>query len=343
MIFTVAEQVAKSERHISFYLSCGSRSAAPVIFLHGWPELSISWRHQLATFANLGFHALAPDMRGYGRSSVYARHEDYSQEEIVADMIELLDVIGAEKAVWVGHDWGSPVVWSIAQHHPQRCHGVTNLCVPYIPEGFAAESIIPLADRRVYPEDRFPAAQWDYQLFYRENFAAACAGFESNVRATVRTLFRAGDPAGKGKPARTSFVRSNGGWFGPKQQAPDVPRDAAVLNEEDEHRYVAALERNGFFGPDSWYMNAEVNTQFAERAKANWRLTMPVLFMHGAYDYVCETIDLRLAEPMRGNCTNLTEVTVLSGHWMAQEKPTQVNAALAKWLALKLPELWTAS
>ena len=122
-----------------------------------------------------------------------------------------------------------------------------------------------------------------------------------------------------------------------------MPRDAAVLNEEDEHRYVAALERNGFFGPDSWYMNAEVNTQFAERAKANWRLTMPVLFMHGAYDYVCETIDSRLAEPMRGNCTNLTEVTVLSGHWMAQEKPTQVNAALAKWLALKLPELWTAS
>jgi len=343
MIFPVAEQVAKSERHISFYLSCGARSATPVIFLHGWPELSISWRHQLATFANLGFHALAPDMRGYGRSSIYARHEDYSQEEIVADMIELLDVIGAEKAVWVGHDWGSPVVWSIAQHHPQRCHGVANLCVPYIPEGFAAESIIPLADRRVYPEDRFPAAQWDYQFFYRENFAAACAGFESNVRATVRALFRAGDPAGKGKPARTSFVRSNGGWFGPKQQAPDVPRDAAVLNEEDEHRYVAALEHNGFFGPDSWYMNAEVNTQFAERAKANWRLTMPVLFMHGAYDYVCETIDSRLAEPMRANCTNLTEVTVLSGHWMAQEKPTQVNAALAKWLALKLPEHWTAS
>ncbi len=206
MIFPVAEQVAKSERHISFYLSCGARSATPVIFLHDWPELSISWRHQLATFANLGFRALAPDMRGYGRSSVYARHEDYSQEEIVADMIELLDVIGAEKAVWVGHDWGSPVVWSIAQHHPQRCHGVANLCVPNIPEGFAAESIIPLADRRVYPEDRFPAAQWDYQLFYRENFAAACAGFESNVRATVRTLFRAGDPAGKGKPARTSRI-----------------------------------------------------------------------------------------------------------------------------------------
>jgi hypothetical protein len=129
--------------------------------------------------------------------------------------------------------------------------------VPYIPEGFAAESIIPLSDRRVYPENRFPAAQWDYQLFYRENFAAARAGFESNVRASVRALFRAGDPAGKGKPARTAFVRANGGWFGAQPTAPNLPRDAAVLGEEDENRYVAALERNGFFGPDSWYMNAE--------------------------------------------------------------------------------------
>jgi pimeloyl-ACP methyl ester carboxylesterase len=282
-------------------------------------------------------------MRGYGRSSIYSRHEDYALEQVVADMIELLDAIGAERAVWVGHDWGSPAVWSIAQHHPQRCHGVANLCVPYIPDGFAVESIIPLSDRTVYPEDRFPAAQWDYQLFYRENFAAARAGFESNVRATVRALFRSGDQAGKGKPARTSFVRANGGWFGPQNTTPDVPRDATVLSEMDEHQYVAALERNGFFGPDSWYMNADANAAFAKHAETSWRLTTPVLFMHGAYDYVCETIDSRLAEPMRANCANLTEVTILSGHWMAQEKPIYVNAALAKWLALQLPARWAVS
>jgi len=234
MIFPVTERVAKSQRHTSFYLACGAQQATPMIFLHGWPELSISWRHQLPVFASLGLRALAPDMRGYGRSSTYGRHEDYALEEIVADMIELLDAIDAEKAVWVGHDWGSPVVWSIAQHHPQRCHGVANLCVPYIPEGFAVETVVPLCDRSVYPEDRFPAAQWDYQLVYRENFAAACAGFESNVRATVRALFRAGDPGNKRKPARTSFIRTNGGWFG-THSAPNLPRDEAVLREEDEN------------------------------------------------------------------------------------------------------------
>ena len=79
-------------------------------------------------------------------------------------------------------------------------------------------------------------------------------------------------------------------------------------------------------------MNWKANIAFAGRAKANWRLDMPVLFLHAAYDYVCETIVSRLAEPMRAHCANLTEATIASGHWMAQEKPIEVNAALAKWL-----------
>ena len=340
MTFPVLENAARSARHTSFYLSCGAADATPIIFVHGWPELSISWRHQLPAFASLGFRAIAPDMRGYGRSSTYGRQSDYAQEEIVADMIELIDHLGVEKAVWVGHDWGSPVVWGIAQHHPDRCHGVANLCVPYIPNGFAPETIIPLADRRIYPEAQFPAAQWDYQMFYRESFEAAHTGFERNVRATVKALFRAGGPGGKGQPAMTAFTRANGGFFGAGQGAPDLPRDESVLTLEDENRYTAALTRNGFFGPDAWYMNGPANIAFAERAKANWRLAMPVLFVHAAYDYVCETIDSDLPKPMREYCARLTEAHVESGHWMAQEKPIQVNVALAKWLAAEFPALW---
>ena len=217
MSFPILENVAKTARHTSFFLSCGGAQATPIIFLHGWPELSVSWRGQLPVFAGLGFRAIAPDMRGYGRSSVYTRHEDYGLEAIVADMLELLASLGAEKAIWVGHDWGAPVVWSIAQHHPEVCHGVANLCVPYIPEGFAVENLVPLADRSVYRIDKFPVAQWDYQMFYRENFAIAEAGFETNVGATVRALFRAGNPAGKGKPARTAFISANRGYFAPRQ------------------------------------------------------------------------------------------------------------------------------
>ncbi len=336
----VTEHVARSARHTSFYLASGPEDGPLIVFVHGWPELSISWRHQLPVFGGMGFRAIAPDMRGYGRSSVYPRHDDYALEQSTADMIELIDSLGREKVVFVGHDWGSPVVWSLASQHPDRCLGVANLCVPYIPEGFAPAKIIPLVDREVYPEAEYPAGQWDYQLFYEESFDRASAGFEHDVEATVKALFRAGNAAGEGQPAITAAVRKMGGWFGALPGAPDLPRDASVLTEEDFRAYAAALKRNGFFGPDSWYMNAERNMAFAKGAKNGGRIDLPVLFLHAAYDWVCETRRSRLAEPMRTACSNLTEADTHTGHWMAQEDPAFVNATLARWLALQFPSLW---
>lgn len=338
MAHPITEHVAKSARHTSFYLSCGAKEATPLLFLHGWPELSISWRHQLPVFAALGFRAIAPDMRGYGRSTVHLSREDYELEQIVADMIELLDALGEQKAIWVGHDWGSPVMWNLAQHHPERCYGVASLCVPYLPNGFSPSNLIALADREFYPEAQFPAAQWDYQLYYEENLEAATKSFELNVRGAVKALFRAGNPALQGQPSRAAFARANRGLFGPNG-APDVPRDERVISEEDENKYTAALERNGFFGPDSWYVNGRANELYAERGLQ--KLALPVLFLHARYDYICATVDSsRAVAPMRAHCSNLTEVVVASGHWMAQEKPVQVNAALAKWLSAQFPALW---
>jgi pimeloyl-ACP methyl ester carboxylesterase len=345
MAFPITEHVAKSARHSTFYLACGAEAAPLIVFVHGWPELSVSWRHQLPCFAALGFRAVAPDMRGYGRSSVYAGHEDYAIEHAVADMLELLGALSREKAVWVGHDWGSPVVWSIASHHPETCAGIASLCVPYLANGFCLPNLLPLVDRSTYAEAEFPAGQWDYQLFYEESFDKARRTFEADVAATVKALFRKGNPDGGGKPARTARtarVRRDGGWFGGAAKAPDLPTDRDVLSEEDLCRYVAALEANGFFGPNSWYMNQRRNLAYAARAREGGKLGMPVLFLHGEFDFTCETIRSRLAEPMRADCTDLTEVIVPSGHWMAQEKPAAVNAAIAGWLATRLPEVWPA-
>ena len=213
-MYAITEHVARTERHTTFYLACGAADATPLIFVHGWPELSISWRHQLPVFAALGFRCVAPDMRGYGRSGIYPRHEDYALEHTVGDMIELLEALGRDKAVWVGHDWGSPVVWSLGSQHPDRCLGIVNLCVPYLPGGFAPAHIIPLVDRSVYPAAEFPAGQWEYQLFYEENFDKARSAFEVSVPDTVKALFRKGSPAHKGQPSRTAMVRRDGGWFG---------------------------------------------------------------------------------------------------------------------------------
>src|SRR6478735_8824485 len=254
MTFPVTEHTVKTDRHTTGYLACGPQDGPLLVFCHGWPELSLSWRHQLPAFAALGFRCVAPDMRGYGRSSTYTRHEDFAQELIVHAMLELLASLGRDKAVWIGHDWGSPVVWNMAAHHPDRTVGVASLCVPYLSSGFTLDTVVPLVDRSVYPEAEYQAGQWDYQFFYEESFDKAHASFEANIRNVVKALFRKGNPEGIGKPSRTAAVRKAGGWLGGGAW-PDLPRDADVLTEPDLEAYVAALTRNGFFGPDSWYMN----------------------------------------------------------------------------------------
>jgi pimeloyl-ACP methyl ester carboxylesterase len=341
MHFPVTEHVVKTARHTSFYLACGAADAPAIVFVHGWPELSVSWRHQLPVFAALGFRAIAPDMRGYGRSSTYMHHEDFTQELIVEDMLELLASLGRDKAVWIGHDWGSSVVWNVASHHPEKTVGVASLCVPYIAAGNSVENRLALIDRSVYPADLYPVGQWDYHYFYEENFDKARQDFEANIRNAVKAMFRKGNPAAVGKPSATASVRKNGGWFG-GGACPDVPRDPDVITEQDLEAYTAALTRNGFFGPNSWYMNHKANGQYSKQARSP-KLAMPVLFLHGAYDTTCETVNSRFAEPMRGDCHDLTEVVVKSGHWMAQEQPVAVNAALARWLAAKLPDYWRAA
>jgi pimeloyl-ACP methyl ester carboxylesterase len=339
MTFPVTEHTVKTARHTTGYLACGAKDAPLLIFVHGWPELSRSWRHQLPAFAALGFRCIAPDMRGYGRSSTYTRYEDFAQEEIVADMMELLSSLGHDRAVWIGHDWGSSVVWSIAAHHPDKTVGVASLCVPYLSGGSTVDQRLALVDRSIYPEDLYPVGQWDYHLFYEESFGKAQADFEANIRNVVKALFRKGDPTKVGKPSATAGVRKAGGWFG-GGACPDVPRDGDVITEQDLEAYTAALEHNGFFGPNAWYMNRKANGDYAKRAKNGGKLAMPVLFLHGDYDTTCETVRSKFADPMRRDCSDLTEVIVKSGHWMAQERPVDVNAALAKWLAAKLPHYW---
>jgi soluble epoxide hydrolase / lipid-phosphate phosphatase len=340
MAATITEHVARSGGHCTFYLAAGPEDGPRIVFLHGWPELALSWRHQLPCFGALGFLAVAPDLRGYGRSSVYPRHEDYAQELIVGDMLRLLDALGGERAVWVGHDLGAPVAWNMASHHPERCFAVAGLCMPYLTLTDGLDGLLALVDRRIYPESEYRYGQWDYMRFYEENFAKATATFDANPDNAVKVMFRKGNPARMGKPAVTATIRRAGGWFGGAPAAPDWPRDPDILSEEDFRGYAAALRRNGFFGPNSWYMNHAANAAYAARAWNGGVLAMPALFLGAAYDDVCEVATSSLAEPMRRHCRDLTEHLIPAGHWLAQEKPAAVNGAIAAWLARKVPEAW---
>ncbi|MEZ5659896.1 MAG: hypothetical protein R3E83_15590 [Burkholderiaceae bacterium] len=234
----------------------------------------------------------------------------------------------------------SAVVWNIASHHPERCTAVASLCVPYATIEHGLDALIATVDRSLYPVAEYPAGQWDYMRFYEENFERATSHFDADPVRTVKALFRSGAPDKRGEVSRTAVIRRHGGWFGPAGVAPDLPLDARVLSEADLAAYASALSRNGFFGPDAWYMNHARNAVYAGEAVNGGRLAMPVLFVGASYDYVCDTVGSSLAGPMQPLCADLSMARVDSGHWMAQEKPAEVNAILARWLATRVGGHW---
>ncbi len=142
-----------SPRHTTRYWEAGPADGLLMIFLHGWPEIGLIWRAQVEAFASEGWHCVAPDMRGYGGSSAPTAAEAYALKEIVEDMVELHDHLGARPAIWVGHDWGSPVAGALAAHHAMRSRGIVLISLPYFPAGFGLPSVLPLVDRQLYPAD----------------------------------------------------------------------------------------------------------------------------------------------------------------------------------------------
>src|SRR5437879_11183369 len=101
-----------------------------VVLCHGWPELSYAWRHQIAAIAASGFHVVAPDMRGFGRTSAPVDVNAYSIFDTVGDMVALVAALGEKRAIIVGHDWGAPVAWHAALFRPDIFQAVAGLSVP---------------------------------------------------------------------------------------------------------------------------------------------------------------------------------------------------------------------
>lgn len=317
------------------YLASGPEQGPLMIFLHGWPELSLIWTNQLNYCASKGWRCIGPDMRGYGSSSVPDTIAAYAINELVGDMLALQDAVGGKPAVWLGHDWGCPVAWALAAHHPQRCRAVVALCVPYFARGFALSNLLPFIDRTLYPIDKFPAGQWVYFLHYRESFGKASSDFEADVSSTISALYRRSSVGNPDKPAFSSGIRANGGWFEKAHKAPAMPLDTSMLSAEQYGTMVATFKQTGFKGVAAWYLNDEANLAYAVKAPNFGIINLPVLFIHAAWDTVCNTVHSHLAEPMRADCSDLTELTIAGGHEIQIECPDEVNAGIAAWLTAK--------
>lgn len=303
------------------------QGSGPLVLLcHGWPELAYSWRHQMAVLAGAGYHVVAPDMRGYGGSSVPHAIDAYAITDLVADMVALVAALGETQACIVGHDWGANVAWSAALIRPDLFTAVVAMSVPHRPRNPAAP---PLTLLRAMGLENF---YWFY--FNREGVPEA--EFERDIRSAMRKVLVAGSgdaPAGGGM----SLTVVDGCGF--LDHAVDPASLPAWLDEADIEVFTAAFRRNGMRGPFNWYRNIDRNwTLLAPFQGALVR--PPALFIAGTQDAVItSSLGRASLDTMLKSVPNLRETVMIAGggHWIQQERPAEVNAALLRFLAADYP------
>ncbi|MEU7816237.1 alpha/beta hydrolase [Pseudonocardia sp. NPDC049154] len=284
----------------------------PVVVLsHGFPELAYSWRNQIPALAAAGYRVLAPDQRGYGRSSRPEAVADYDIAHLTGDLVALLDDAGVEKATFVGHDWGSMVVWQTALLHADRVAGVCGMSVPFAPRPPAP----PTALWRKAFEGHF------FYILYFQEPGPADAELGADAATTMRRLLcgvrgggMASEDDGRGFVERFAEPDALPGW----------------LSQEELDFYSTEFTRTGFTGGLNWYRNFDRNWELTPQLEGA-KVEVPSFFIGGALDPV-----LSLSPPDRQAAWLADHRgTVLvpdAGHWVQQEKPDEVNAALLDFL-----------
>jgi pimeloyl-ACP methyl ester carboxylesterase len=292
-----------------------------VVLLHGFPECWYSWRHQLEALADGGFHAVAPDQRGYGGTTRPEAIDRYTLLDLVGDVVALIDALGAGKAIVVGHDWGAPVAWHTALLRPDRVSGIAGLSVPFTPR----MPVSPMAMWREAFGDRF------YQVYFQEPGVAE-RELEADVSETMRRFLigASGD-----RPARDAgterlpagVLPEGGGFLDVLRATDELP---AWLTPEDLEFYVREFSRTGLGGALNWYRNQDRNWELL----AAWQgavVTPPALYVAGTRDPVVEFPGMdQLLPNLRMFVPNLLDSVLLDGcgHWTQQERAEEVSERL---------------
>ncbi|MBB5517378.1 epoxide hydrolase/non-specific protein-tyrosine kinase [Amphiplicatus metriothermophilus] len=283
------------------------------ILLHGWPELAYSWKNQIPALAGAGWRAVAVDLKGFGLSDAPPEKELYDCERMSADFAALLDALGLEKAVFIGHDWGGALVWSMAQLRPERVAGVVSVCTPAYPRAPAPP--LDIIAERLTPDHYFIR-------FQPEGFAEAL--FESDVERFFAFVFRKPVPR-EVWPRLIPHVFDLPARFAEGGRAEP---EALVMGPEDLRVYVEAYARTGFRGGINLYRN--INRNWALMEGRDETVRAPALWIGAELDLF---LPPEAAQGMERIVPDL-EKHVLSGcgHWVMWEKPAELNALLLDWL-----------
>ena len=303
------------------------QGAGPLVVLcHGFPEAWYSWRHQLPALADAGFHAVAPDMRGYGQTDRPREIDQYTLLHLVGDMVGLLHALGEESAVIAGHDWGAPVAWHAALLRADRFRAVIGLSVPFRPRGpVRPTTAMPQTDEAIF-----------YQLYFQEPGLAETE-LERDVRRSVcRLLYTASgdvrpDDAPFAHPESVGMVPRDGGLLGAMAEPRTLP---SWLSEADIDFYAGELTRTGFRGGLNWYRNIDRNWELLAPF-AGARVTVPALYVAGDRDLVVAFRGMdRLLPNLTAFVPRLRKTLMIPGcgHWTQQERPGDVNRAMIEFL-----------
>jgi pimeloyl-ACP methyl ester carboxylesterase len=287
-----------------------------VLMLHGFPESWYSWRHQFEPLAAAGYHAVAPDMRGYGKSDKPANIEAYNQVEVVNDIIGLIPALGYDTAIVIGHDWGAPTAWSCALNHPDRISAVGALSVPFS----ARSPVQPMpAMREIFK------GQFFYQLYFFEPGVAE-AEFEKDIRTALKKFLVMA--AGETDLTTLSARGPDDDMFTGLPNPETLP---AWLKETDLDFYTAEFERSGMRGPLNYYRNHDLTWELTEGAPTE--IQQPAMFVAGDRDGVIMMAAAALqAMPDHVKDLRINELIPGIGHWTQQEAPDKVNDALLRFL-----------
>ncbi|KAF8006753.1 hypothetical protein BT93_K0918 [Corymbia citriodora subsp. variegata] len=286
-----------------------------VLFIHGFPELWYSWRHQMVSLAALGYRAVAPDLRGYGGTDAPPRVESYTAFHAVGDLVGMLDALGIGQAFVVGHDWGAIIAWYLCLLRPDRVKALVNTSVAWLPRNPGRK---PIESMRATFGDDYYVCRFQEPGEAEEDFAKADA-------AKLLKLFLTGrDP-------RPPIVPKNQGFSGLVKRSDAHQADLpSWLTEDDINYYATQFSRTGFTGGFNYYRCVDLNWELS----APWtgkRIEVPVKFIVGDLDLTYHMPGAK--EYIHGGgfkraVPNLEEVVVMEGvaHFIQQEKPQEVTA-----------------
>jgi len=299
-------------------------SGPTILCVHGWPELAHSWRHQVDHFSQRGYRIAAMDVRGYGGSSAPDGIERYTLRELAGDVAAVAAALDDAPVVLFGHDWGAPIAWNAAIRHPDRVRAVAGLSVPHTPQ--LPFSLLDVFDQ-VYA-DRF------FYMLYFQTPGVAEAAFEADLRGALKRVFYSlsgeASALGVGK-----FMSGGARDAALLDQLPDPPAGPlGFLSDDDLDVYVQAFERSGTAGGFNRYramaFDAEVSADIVGAT-----VDQPSCFVGGEFDLVRSMIPGSDSFADAGSaCTDFRGSTIVAGagHWVQQEAPAAVNAALEEFL-----------